>query len=196
LVLLGNHDQAVNFRAEGFSKAAERAVNWTRQLLHTTQRADLRNFLAGLPQFRRDPDILYVHGSPRHPTNEYLFPEDIRNSHKMNAIAGMMDRYCFAGHTHVPGVFVEPFGTAGGNWQFFAPNDIDNAWKFNKRKTIVNVGSVGQPRDADTRACYVTMEGTDVFFHRLQYDVEATIAKMNAIPELSSALSERLREGR
>jgi diadenosine tetraphosphatase ApaH/serine/threonine PP2A family protein phosphatase len=193
LVLKGNHDHAVSYGAEGFGKHAERAVDWTRQLLIANKRNDLRAFLHERPQLRRDPEILFVHGSPRNPTNEYLFPEDIHNVPKMMSNATMIDRYCFCGHTHVPGVFVEAIG---GNWEFYAPNEIDHSWKFSNQKTIVNVGSVGQPRDNDCRACYVTVEGETLTFHRVEYDVEATIAKIRAVPALSGTLSDRLRDGR
>lgn len=194
LVLKGNHDHAVTYGAEGFGKEAERAVNWTRQLLFAKQRNDLRAFLAARPQLHRDAEMLFVHGSPRNPTNEYIFPEDVSVTNKMTANAALIDRVCFCGHTHVPGVFVEPFG--GGSWQFFAPNEIDCNWRFNKQKTIVNVGSVGQPRDGDWRACYVIVRDADIWFQRIEYDVDTTIAKIRAIPELADALSLRLREGR
>jgi diadenosine tetraphosphatase ApaH/serine/threonine PP2A family protein phosphatase len=195
LVLKGNHDHAVTYGAEGFGKYAERAVNWTRAVLVAQQRTDLRAFLGSRPQVRRDPEMLFVHGSPRNPTNEYLFPEDTTNEPKMAANAALIDHLCFCGHTHVPGVFVEPWNN-GGSWQFNAPDDIDHHWRFTNRKTIVNVGAVGQPRDGDWRACYVTVNGADVYFHRVEYDVEATIDKIRDIQELSSSLSERLREGR
>ena len=60
----------------------------------------------------------------------------------------------------------------------------------------MNVGSVGQPRDGDWRACYVTVDGWDVTWHRVPYDVDTTVAKIYAIPELDNFLGDRLREGR
>ena len=61
---------------------------------------------------------------------------------------------------------------------------------------LVNVGSVGQPRDGDWRACYVLVDGWDITFRRVEYDVDATVAKIYAIPELPNFLGDRLREGR
>ncbi len=112
----------------------------------------------------------------------------------MTKIAALIERYCFCGHTHVPGVFVQPEGAGG--WQFLAPSEIHDFWRFDGRKAIVNVGSVGQQRDGDWRACYVTVEGWDVTFHRVEYDVDATVAKIYALPELDNFLGDRLREGR
>lgn len=61
---------------------------------------------------------------------------------------------------------------------------------------MLNVGSVGQPRDGDPRACYVLLEGQTVQYRRVAYDFERTIAKIYKIPELDNFLGDRLREGR
>src|SRR5262249_9969825 len=135
-----------------------------------------------------------VHGSPRYPTTEYVLPDEVRDTRKMTEIAERIDRYCFVGHTHIPGVFVEPYG-GGENWHFLSPEEIGYPWQLNTPKTIVKVGAVGQPRDKNWRACYALVDGDSVTFHRVEYDVNATIAKIRTIPELSNALGERLREG-
>lgn len=59
-----------------------------------------------------------------------------------------------------------------------------------------NVGSVGQPRDGDWRACYVLFDGDTIRFRRVEYDVETTVRKIHAEPELDRVLGDRLREGR
>src|SRR6187399_1166561 len=99
-------------------------------------------------------DFLCVHGTPRRPINEYLFPEDAINSPvKMQQIFERVEKYCLVGHTHVPGVFTdEP--------DFYPPDDLQNVYKFNNsggaagggEKAIINPGSVGQPRDLDPRS--------------------------------------------
>ena len=63
-------------------------------------------------------------------------------------------------------------------------------------KTMVNVGSVGQPRDGDPRSCYVLLDDNVVQFRRVEYPLEKTIEKIYAIPELDNFLGDRLREGR
>ena len=195
VTILGNHDQAVMFDPDGFGASAQRAVYWTRSVLEAARRDDLWTFLAARPRVHREGEFLFVHGSARNPTNEYVFPEDVHNEQKMERIGALLENYCFAGHTHVPGVFVEP-PAAGADWQFFAPNEVSNYWRFDGRKAIVNVGSVGQPRDGDPRSCYVTVDGMDVTFHRVAYDSDVTAAKIYAIPELDNFLGDRLREGR
>ncbi|MBM3981754.1 MAG: metallophosphoesterase [Planctomycetes bacterium] len=195
VVLIGNHDQAVLFDPDGFGQSAERAIFWTRRVLETSGRSDLWSYLAERPRTHREDDFLFVHGSARSPTNEYVFPEDIYNQRKMDRIGELIERYCFCGHTHVPGVFVRP-DAEGEPWEFHTPEERHHFWRFDGRKTIVNVGSVGQPRDGDRRACYVTVDGWDVHFHRVEYDWRTTRDKIYAIPDLDNFLGDRLEEGR
>ena len=61
---------------------------------------------------------------------------------------------------------------------------------------MINVGSVGQPRDGDPRACYVVVDDETVTFHRVAYDIEKTAAKIHAIADLDNSLGDRLLEGR
>src|SRR5262249_41799938 len=146
-------------------------------------------FLAERPRSHRENGYLYVHGSARNPLNEYVFPEDVYNQRKMERIFALVERYCFQGHTHVPGIFTE-------NMQFLSPEEVDHAYKLDGRKTLCNVGSVGQPRDGNWRACYVLLENDTIKFRRVEYDVEATIRKIYDTPDLENFLGDRLREGR
>lgn len=63
-------------------------------------------------------------------------------------------------------------------------------------EALVDVGSVGQPRDGDWRACYVLLDGDIIRFRRVEYDVEATNRKIHGIPEIDQFLGDRLRKGR
>jgi len=223
--LLGNHDQGAMFDPDGFNIGAERAIFWTREQLESpNDRANNEKrweFLGVLPRTHKLDPFLFVHGSPRNPLSEYIFPEDIYNHRKMERLFQLVERYCFQGHTHVPGVFTE-------GYQFYAPEEIDHEYTLGDGKVMINVGSVGQPRDGDPRACYVILEdgreggapvgaaddagGGDrpepgpgngkptgpvkVTFRRLPYDHETTIKKIYAIPELEPFLGDRLRQGR
>ena len=194
LVLLGNHDQGAMFDPDGFNQSAEKAIFWTRaQLESSAESRQLRErrweFLAERPRSFREDSFLYVHGSARNPLNEYVFPEDIYNQRKMERIFALVERYCFQGHTHVPGIFTETL-------QFHSPDEIDYLYRLNGRKTLCNVGSVGQPRDGDPRACYVLLDSDTIRYRRVDYDVETTIKKIYAIPELENFLGDRLRDGR
>ncbi|MEX0700718.1 MAG: metallophosphoesterase family protein [Planctomycetales bacterium] len=190
--LLGNHDQGALFDPEGFNAGAERAIFWTRKQLESadkTGNGPRWEFLGELPRMRREENFLFVHGSARNPLNEYVFPEDIYNQRKMERIFGLVDKYCFQGHTHIPGVFTEDLN-------FLAPDEIGDKYQLGEGKALVNIGSVGQPRDSDPRASYVTLDDRTVHFQRVEYDLEKTIAKIYEIPELDNFLGDRLREGR
>ena len=159
---------------------AERAIFWTRdQLEGAADPAQPAANGAGSssPNGRgrhKEDGFLFVHGSARNPLNEYVFPEDIYNQRKMERIFALVERYCFQGHTHVPGVFTESRLASST-----APDEIDYCYQLDGRKTLVNVGSVGQPRDGDSRACYVLLDDDDtVYFRRVEYDMEATIQKI------------------
>jgi predicted phosphodiesterase len=192
VTILGNHDQAALFDPEGFNAGAERAIFWTRNMLESdNSEANERRweFLGELPRMRREEELLFVHGSARNPLNEYVFPEDIYNQRKMERIFALVDQYCFQGHTHIPGVFREDLS-------FLSPDEVDSRYEFNDVKTLINVGSVGQPRDGDNRASYVLLEDRTVHFKRVPYDFEKTISKIYPIPELDNFLGDRLRDGR
>jgi predicted phosphodiesterase len=193
VVLLGNHDQGAMFDPEGFNPSAERAIFWTRAQLEAagenrSQKERRWEFLAELPRTFRENSYLYVHGSARNPLNEYVFPEDIYNQRKMERIFALVERYCFQGHTHLPGIFTE-------NLQFHSPEEVDHAYKLDGRKTLCNVGSVGQPRDGNWRACYVLLDDDTIRYRRVEYDIDTTVKKIYAIPDLENFLGDRLRDG-
>lgn len=195
--ILGNHDQGALFDPEGFSSGAERAIFWTRAQLEAANQDNGRNvkrwqFLCELPRVYTNDDLLLVHGSARNPLNEYVFPEDIYNRRKIDRLFSLISNYCFQGHTHVPGVFTEEA-------VFQAPGEFTNGkLKLGERKLMINVGSVGQPRDNDPRSSYVVLdeEAGEVEFRRVQYPVEVTAQKIYEIEELDNFLGDRLREGR
>jgi predicted phosphodiesterase len=194
LCLLGNHDQGALFDPEGFNAGAERAIFWTREQLEDPQGSADQNarrwdFLGELPRNHRENGILYVHGSARNPLNEYVFPEDIYNRRKMEKIFALIEHYCFQGHTHVPGVFVD-------SMNFSSPEELNYQYRLGNEKVMVNVGSVGQPRDGDPRSCYVIQEDDLLTFVRVPYDPEITRRKIYDIPDLDNFLGDRLLEGR
>jgi diadenosine tetraphosphatase ApaH/serine/threonine PP2A family protein phosphatase len=191
--ILGNHDYGALIDPEGFSAAAEQAIFWTRRQLEEGPDPELTRkrlaFLASLPRTICEGNLLFVHGSVRNPLNEYVFPEDVHNRRKMEKLFSMLQGYCFQGHTHVPGVFTS-------DMTFLRPEESDGKIMLSGDKAMVNVGSVGQPRDGDWRACYAIYEDGAVEYRRVEYDVATTANKIFAIADLDNFLGERLREGR
>ena len=89
----------------------------------------------------------------------------------------------------MPGVFTQ-------NLTFLSPDEVNYQYRLSEMKAMVNVGSVGQPRDGNPRACYVVLEDNVVTFRRVVYPFEKTIQKIYDTPELDNFLGDRLREGR
>jgi diadenosine tetraphosphatase ApaH/serine/threonine PP2A family protein phosphatase len=195
VTLMGNHDFAVFYEPYNFNIGAEQACFWTREQFESDpdveRRARRWKFLAGLPVYEKRPgELMAVHASPRRPVNEYIFPDDIyTNPNKFGPIFERVERICFCGHTHVPGVFLE-------GPDFYSPEELDQRFELGNDRAVVNVGSVGQPRDRDPRSSFVIFDGDSVEFVRVAYEVERTVKKFEAIPELDNFLGARLRDGR
>jgi predicted phosphodiesterase len=201
--VMGNHDYAIFYEPTNFNFSAEQASFWTRKVLEeeaVKEKRDQRWRFLGELSMRKSlrvkldtvaATIDFVHASPRKPINEYIFPDDVyTNLVKIRMLFSRVKHICFVGHTHLPGVFLdEP--------DFYLPEELGNVYPIiDDEKAIINIGSVGQPRDKDNRASYVYIEDNEVHFERVAYDFETTIKKIKAIDELDNFNAERLRSGR
>jgi len=192
--LCGNHEEAVLFYADDFNVNARKAINWTKDQLNSLEYDRQENyrlwdFLGNLKSEVREGDVLYVHGSPRLPTREYVLPRDSSDHAKLGEIFSMIDSTCFVGHTHYPGVFTDDF-------KFRTLKELDYSYQLEPgKKSLVNIGSVGQPRDGDNRASYVLFDGESVRWRRLDYDFETTMKKIVDTGELPAYLAQRLKDG-
>lgn len=211
--LMGNHDYGVLYEPTNFNPGAESAAFWTREQFDqepdAAKREERYKFLNHLKvrvQERIGPDgaeplqngngsgmaLLAVHGSPRKPINEYIFPDDVTNNpDKLEGLFDRVDNVCIVGHTHVPGVFTNEV-------DFYPPVELgEDGYRFRSgEKAIINVGSVGQPRDLDPRASYVVLHSTHAEFVRLPYDIDATANKIRKVPQLPGWLADRLYDGK
>jgi diadenosine tetraphosphatase ApaH/serine/threonine PP2A family protein phosphatase len=97
----------------------------------------------------------------------------------------------------MPGIFLDGIR---GLYGFIPQDNIDDRYPLPSTKAMVNVGSVGKPRDGNTMACYVLFNGTEVLYRRVPYDVEMTIRQIYEIPGLGAEtrenLIDRLRRGK
>jgi diadenosine tetraphosphatase ApaH/serine/threonine PP2A family protein phosphatase len=107
----------------------------------------------------------------------------------MAAIFEHTEAVYFIGHSHIPGVFSPSSG-------FTHPSEMMDIYILGEEKVLINVGSVGQPRDGNPAACYVTFDVDTVVFRRVNYDVEKAVRKIHAIHELDNFFGDRLRKGR
>jgi predicted phosphodiesterase len=201
--VMGNHDYAILYEPTNFNLGAERASFWTRSQLEIEQNPKKRhnrwNYL-GSQQMRwtlstelngAKAILDFVHASPRRPINEYIFPDDVYTTPaKITTQFDRVKHICFIGHTHLPGVFLD-------DPDFYTPDELDYIYPLiPEERAIINVGSIGQPRDKDNRASYVYIEQNNIHFVRLEYDYKTTQKKIYSIEELDNFEADRLSEGR
>jgi len=193
--LMGNHDFAMLNTPVQFNPIAEQAILCMKARMapgiYSMPRKRKRwKFLSNLKTIHLEDDLLFVHGSPRDPFSEYITPTDpLHNPEKIDSIFDRVERVAFCGHTHYPGLIQQAA-------LFRSPVELENVFRFTKKKAIINVGSVGQPRDGNPSACYLLLDDEHVEWRRVPYDIEATIAKVNEIDCLHARNGERLRFGR
>ncbi len=170
VTLLGNHDAAVAGRMDYsfYYDAARHALDWSANVITDENLGWLRS----LPYTYRIGDVGFSHGSPIEPRSyEYIFA--LEQARELMPHAVDLPEVTFIGHSHLCKAF------AIGNGEV---NDVV-AQKFGIRrgyKYIISVGSVGQPRDYDNRACFVICD-TDartVEYLRVEYDIEASAQRI------------------
>lgn len=185
-VVAGNHDYGLLGRTplDQFNWAAREAILWTRGQL----KPDDRMFLEELPLTERLEPLHVVHAAPSNPAAwEYIFT--VREAEE--EMRGFSSAICVIGHTHYPFVIEKPPRQ---------PSRLTHNTVFQldpTAKYIINVGSIGQPRDGDPRACCLlldlnTGEGR---FLRVEYDVHSVQQKIIALG-LPEFLAVRLATGR
>jgi len=174
-ILAGNHDLAATGRLDDarFTTFARHAVDFARRLLTPTQRAKL----AKLPDEDTFGDVLLVHASPATPAD---FPYIRDASAAREEFDSRPFRLAFYGHTHMPLVFHDDGERVALSMKPLVELARDDRY-------LCNVGSVGQPRDQDPRACYAIYDSAarTIAFHRVEYDVESAASRIRAagLPE-------------
>jgi len=203
-VICGNHDHASIYEPIGFNAEARNAAVWTNKMIKSGwwsmlgARKKRWEWLKSLPSSFTEDDVLYVHASPRNPLEEYILEEHTLGRSYMGEDPrqlleenfALVPHTCFVGHTHRPGV------VTGDDFAWHTLTQLDRRWTIDPRKTIINVGSVGQPRDGDPRSCYVIFDGESVEWRRVEYDIEATRKMIYDNANLGNALGDRLVVGR
>ena len=185
LTVQGNHDAAAAGTCDlsWFNPVAAEAIRWTRSQLTTAQLDLLRQ----LPLEQIDEWAHWVHGSPLAPESWTYVTSPQEAQRQFPAAARQL---CFVAHSHIPLICVrEASGTVRGLRS--AALSIKDDCSY-----IVNVGSVGQPRDNDPRVCVCLYDANrqQVTFHRRAYDVAAAQRKIRAAG-LPRILAHRLAEG-
>ena len=179
----GNHDSAAigELETDAFNDDARVAVEWTAERIAP----ETRRWLSKLPLRMIEQPFTLVHGSPRDPTWEYVFSASIARAN----FAAFDTRHCLVGHTHVPIVFRER-KTGGVEAAIAKPG---SRMKLDGARSMVNPGSVGQPRDGDPRASAMLLdtEKNTAEWRRVEYPVEQTqklMEKLDLPPRLVARL--------
>jgi diadenosine tetraphosphatase ApaH/serine/threonine PP2A family protein phosphatase len=173
VVLLGNHDAAVAGRMDYayYYEAARRALDWTAQRLSPASLAWLRS----LPYTHREGAVGYSHGSPVLPAEyEYVFA--LEQARELLPHLRRLPEVTFIGHSHL----CKAFALAEDGEVSDVTGPVLEL--RGDRRYIVSVGSVGQPRDYDNRACFVTYDtgSRRIEYHRVPYDIEASAQRIFA----------------
>ncbi|MCR4317948.1 MAG: metallophosphatase family protein [Planctomycetes bacterium] len=203
VTLVGNHEEALVMGPYLFNKIAELAIFWTRDCIdsQTIKAPGIWKWMEGLPYFHQIENKLLVHGSPRDCATEYINPRDIVDAtEKLYDIFEYVDRFCFVGHTHIPGAIIaqgrDPNSSDDSDFRYFHPGRSPQLDLAEFPKAIVNVGSVGQPRDGDNRACYAIVDGTKVYWRRVEYNYRKTMDRIFSNKSLHRELGARLEVGK
>jgi diadenosine tetraphosphatase ApaH/serine/threonine PP2A family protein phosphatase len=184
--VLGNHDAAAigQINLETFNYDARKSIRWQRDQLTTSS----VEFLSNLPEKQVVDQVTLVHGSPRNPIWEYLL--DIYSASEN--FDYFNTPLCFVGHTHIPIGYI---ASEDGKTLDWAMPGLSEQVILSSR-AILNPGSVGQPRDHDSRACYAIFypEISQWELNRVEYDIHSVQARIQTAG-LPSRHAIRISEG-
>ena len=181
-VVLGNHDEAqFNYSlSEGFSENAQISSRYTRTIINPVY----VEYFRSLPLTHSEEGLLFVHSSPA-VSGKYKYV--LTDENAMINFKSFKEKICFIGHSHIPLIFEESENSA---------RIVTHDGLRNDRRYIINVGSVGQPRDNNPRLCFGVFDSEKFEFRyeRTDYDIKKASEKITA-EKLPAKLAKRLFEG-
>ena len=152
LVVRGNHDNAVAFGVDcGCGYEIKELSQEVRKITVEDISKESKDYLREIPMTESTEEYFLTHAS-KNDLYKYLKPDTSEN--EFEGFKDIDQNVVFLGHTHIP-----------------MDREIDG-------KRYINPGSLGQPRDGDTRAAYAVLEDDEITFERLEYDIETVIGKM------------------
>jgi len=189
--ILGNHDEAVLKEPKYFNRIPEEAIYWTKDILEEQGSSADIQYLESLENLFREEGYVLSHGIMEDNMSYTTETEDLFYIFENMEPSEFV---CFGGHSHQPALWV-----LEDDELFFFEPELDHDFKVDieSQKCWVNVGSVGQPRDSDTRASYVIYDTkTNIInFQKVEYDFEITANKIRNIDGLDNFLGDRLTKG-
>jgi len=168
--IIGNHDAAVigELDTVTFNPEAKKSIEWQKSKLNS----DNADFIKALVKQVVIDKVTLVHGSPRSPIHEYLLNTYLATVN----FSYFTTDYCFVGHTHLPVQFY--LGKRDEHAQLLYLKE--NAPMVIPSRSIINPGSVGQPRDGDPRAAYMIYypEKETLEHRRVKYNIKSVQERM------------------
>lgn len=187
IAIRGNHDQAIENPSETMNPAAQAAIDWTRGRLSAAQ----RRFLAELPLSLQEEDRLYVHSEASNPARWRYVQSAADAARSMIATPAQVT---FCGHIHQPTLYSM---SVTAKMTSFVPTAGIPVQLLRGRQWLAVAGSVGQPRDKNPAASFLTYDtqSREITYCRVGYDVEAAAQRIreNGLPPW---LADRLSQGR
>ncbi len=184
IVVKGNHDSGLTGETsiDDFNNLGQQAIRWTRKQILPEH----FEYLKTLPMTAIEGQVTYVHSSPAEPEQwTYIF--SIRSAEE--AFFAFSTDLCFIGHTHVPVIIGEDMSINS----YVPPRDKSGNLQ---RRFLINVGSIGQPRDGNPEAAFGILDTETLEYEllRVPYDIEkaATAITKAGLP---AALAKRLYQG-
>ncbi len=180
-ICLGNHEDAILDLGYDYqiTKYARAAIRWSRRILSE----EIKETVNSLPVQIEEDNILYTHASPDDPI-QWKYIKNALDAYP--SMAEMKYSLCFIGHSHIPGIYTD----------YGLQMDNNKAILSKEGKTIINVGSVGQPRDGSPMLSFAVFDDKDwnVDIIRIKYNYHETMAKIKKA-NLPIFLAERLSRG-
>ena len=187
IILLGNHDAAATnlLTTQHFNIHARIAIDWTAETLTHTN----KTFLSALPVMKTNDLMTFVHATPYEPNMWYYITSLEEAAFNFQFFD---TRFCVVGHTHIPMII------ALENDEIYVQQEKQISYKDkDDLRLLINIGSVGQPRDRNPNCSYGILDTDEKIFslQRVPYDFAKTQAKMKRI-RMPDFLVNRLAEGR
>jgi diadenosine tetraphosphatase ApaH/serine/threonine PP2A family protein phosphatase len=183
--IAGNHEWGAlgKLDVSYFSETARDAVTWVSKILDDEE----KEYLGSFPLVYQDEKVTLVHGTLNMP-EEFYYIFDVEDAYV--TLSQMSNALCFVGHSHVPGIF--SFEHNKVEYLESTELKMDSEIRY-----LVNVGSIGQPRDGDPRASFAIYDDEEltIKLKRVEYDVKKAQEKILKAG-LPAKLAERLSEGR
>lgn len=162
--LLGNHDAAVggSLEIDNFNREAAESIHWTKSRITQTN----LDFLRTLPEIYNTPRVTLAHGSPRNPVWEYIL-DQVTAGLNFSAFPSQL---ALVGHTHLPICFIKEKDSTHVKRSLLKSGEQMKI----SHQSILNPGSVGQPRDHDPRASFGIFDPDRMTWRirRIEYNVE------------------------